>query len=123
MTDPSPDPSSSGTPAESGPSHEPSPPEVPLSGVPASEAPLSEVPSPGVPSSEVPASEAVPMWAPPEPPQPATPIISVLRAAALVALGVGVLGAAVGWFWAEIAPRLQVIKSDRGFLYADAEPE
>src|SRR5262249_10599851 len=32
-------------------------------------------------------------------------------------------GGAVGWVWAEITPRLQVIKSDRGFLYADAEPE
>jgi hypothetical protein len=47
----------------------------------------------------------------------------IVRAAVLVALGVGALGAAVGWLWAEIAPRLQVIKSDRGFLYADAEPE
>jgi hypothetical protein len=104
-------PSEPGTPAQSEAWTEPSPTHVPMSGVPAYEA------------SDVPPSEAVPAWAPPEPPHPATPISSVVRAAVLVALGIGILGAAVGWFWAEIAPRLQVIKSDRGFLYADAEPE
>jgi hypothetical protein len=44
-------------------------------------------------------------------------------ASVLVAIGVAALGGAVGWVWAAVSPRLQVIKSDRGFLYADAEPE
>jgi hypothetical protein len=43
--------------------------------------------------------------------------------AVVVAVVVTALGGAVGWLWAEVTPRLQVIKSDRGFLYADAEPE
>jgi hypothetical protein len=41
----------------------------------------------------------------------------------VVALAVAALGGGVGWFWAAITPRLQVIKSDKGFLYADPEPE
>jgi hypothetical protein len=44
-------------------------------------------------------------------------------AALLVALGVSALGGVMGWVWAEVTPRLQVIKGDKGFLYADAEPE
>jgi hypothetical protein len=44
-------------------------------------------------------------------------------AALTVAAVVIVLGAAVGWFWAAITPRLQLIKTDGGFLYADTEPE
>jgi len=33
------------------------------------------------------------------------------------------LGAGVGWLWEAIAPRLPVIKSAQGFLYASDEPE
>src|SRR5690348_5082319 len=129
MTDPSPDPSAAETPPESRASQEPTPPDTPssppapLSGVPLSGVPLSGVPASEGPSSESPSTEPPLTWAPPEPPQPKAPIFGIARAAVLVALGIGVLGVAVGWLWAEIAPGLQVIKSDRGFLYADAEPE
>jgi membrane protein YqaA with SNARE-associated domain len=47
--------------------------------------------------------------------------------AAIVAVAVTVLvsaaGGAIGWIWAEVSPRVVVIKSEQGFLYADAEPE
>ena len=64
----------------------------------------------------------------PAPPSPVAPsLLTRARptaiAALVVALVVAALGGGVGWLWAAITPRLQVIKSDRGFLYADPEPE
>jgi hypothetical protein len=32
-------------------------------------------------------------------------------------------GLGLGWLWAELAPRVTVIKVDGGFVYADPEPE
>jgi hypothetical protein len=64
-----------------------------------------------------------PAFALPEPPYATQPRQATILAAIGVAIVVAALGGAVGWFWALVSPRLQVIKSDRGFLYADAEPE
>ena len=64
--------------------------------------------------------------APPPPNGNAFPLTRAQRsaiAAIVVTVVVAALGAAVGWLWSEITPRLQVIKSDQGFLYADPEPE
>jgi hypothetical protein len=46
-----------------------------------------------------------------------------LLAAVLVALGIGVLGFAVGLLWLVISPRVPIVKVDGGYVYADAEPE
>jgi hypothetical protein len=40
-----------------------------------------------------------------------------------VAVALSVAGVGIGWLWAEVAPRLAVIKAEQGFLYADSEPE
>ena len=48
---------------------------------------------------------------------------STLFWAVLVAVVVAVVGSLLGWVWAELAPRIAVIKVDGGFVYADAEPE
>ena len=44
-------------------------------------------------------------------------------AALLVAVAVSALGLGVGWIWATLAPRVAVLKTDTGFVYADPEPE
>lgn len=46
-----------------------------------------------------------------------------VRAALLLGTVVAAFGPAVGWLWANLAPRVAVIKTDQGFVYADAEPE
>lgn len=44
--------------------------------------------------------------------------------AVAVAVVIALAGAGLGWLWAEVAPRLQVIKAEGGaFLYAESEPE
>jgi MFS family permease len=43
--------------------------------------------------------------------------------AAVVALGVAVLGVAVGLVWRALSPRVEVIKVDQGFVYAQPQPE
>jgi hypothetical protein len=44
-------------------------------------------------------------------------------AAAIVALFVAVAGLMVGWLWSELAPRIALIKTESGFIYAEPEPE
>ena len=77
------------------------------------------------PSPAPPPADADPADTPP--PAVAPSLLARARATAVAALVVtllvAALGGGVGWFWAAITPRLQVIKSDRGFLYADPEPE
>jgi hypothetical protein len=43
--------------------------------------------------------------------------------AGLLALAIVALGAPLGWLWSVVSPRLEVIKVEQGFLYAQAEPE
>jgi Protein of unknown function (DUF2567) len=102
MTDPSP------TPGDSGSSESDSDPAA------RAEAPIGQ--SPFVQSLMVPS-----LFAPA--PAPPNRIVRTAIAAVLVGVAVAALGAAVGWFWAAITPRLQVIKGDNVFLYADPEPE
>jgi hypothetical protein len=82
-------------------------------------------PEPEPPPSSTPSSPDP--VAPPEPPFSMAVVLHSARATALsavaVSLMVAALGGAVGWLWAALSPRLQVIKSDKGFLYADPEPE
>lgn len=73
-------------------------------------------------------------WQPPSPAptsvltmeNPATPSRRrLLDAVAPVALAVVVaaFGPVLGWIWAAVAPRIEIIKTDGGFLYAHEEPE
>ena len=55
--------------------------------------------------------------------KPPRRLVGSIVAAAAVAVGVAALGAGIGWIWSEVAPRVAVIKADKGFYYADAEPE
>lgn len=54
---------------------------------------------------------------------PARRLVGSIVAAVVVAVVIAVSGAGVGWLWAELAPRVAVIKAEQGFLYADSEPE
>jgi hypothetical protein len=49
--------------------------------------------------------------------------IGTLVAAAATAVVVAGVGPLLGWLWAELAPRIPIIKVDGGFVYAEAEPE
>jgi hypothetical protein len=51
------------------------------------------------------------------------PVFPPIFAAVLVAVVVAGMGLVIGWLWAELAPRVGVIKTANGFIYADAEPE
>jgi hypothetical protein len=61
----------------------------------------------------------LPMPAPPKRPVD----VAAMVAATVVAVIVSALGLAVGWLWAEVSPRLPIIKVDGGFIYGEAEPE
>jgi hypothetical protein len=50
-------------------------------------------------------------------------VVGSMTAALAVAVLVAVAGAGIGWLWAELAPRIAVIKAEQGFLYAEPEPE
>jgi hypothetical protein len=43
--------------------------------------------------------------------------------AGLLTVAIVALGAPLGWLWSVVAPRLEVIKVEQGFLYAQTEPE
>ncbi len=55
--------------------------------------------------------------------QPPRRLAGAIMAGVSVAVVTAVLGAGVGWLWAEVAPRIAVVKGDGGFYYADPEPE
>jgi Protein of unknown function (DUF2567) len=46
-----------------------------------------------------------------------------ITAAVAVGVVVSLAGIGIGVLWAEVAPRVAVIKAEQGFLYADSEPE
>jgi len=58
---------------------------------------------------------------PPRPPDPGGRSQTAMAAAVTVVIGV--LGFAVGWLWYHVAPRIDIIKVDGGYAYANAEPE
>jgi hypothetical protein len=49
--------------------------------------------------------------------------IGTLLAAAGTAVVVAGVGPLLGWLWAELAPRIPIVKVDGGFVYAEPEPE
>jgi hypothetical protein len=49
--------------------------------------------------------------------------IGTLLAAVGTAVVVAGVGPLVGWLWAELSPRIPIIKVEEGFVYAEAEPE
>jgi hypothetical protein len=55
--------------------------------------------------------------------EPSRRLAGSMTAALAVAVLVALAGAGIGWLWAELAPRIAVIKAEQGFLYADSEPE
>jgi hypothetical protein len=61
--------------------------------------------------------------APAEPVRASRPVFSPTFAAVLVAVVIAGAGLFLGWLWAELAPRIGVIKMNDGFIYADSEPE
>ncbi len=54
---------------------------------------------------------------------PRRAVFSSFFAAILVAVIIAATGVFVGWIWAAVAPRVAVIRTDSGFIYADPEPE
>jgi hypothetical protein len=58
-----------------------------------------------------------------QPERVARPRFRSVYVAPLVAVAVAALGPVVGWLWAEVAPRVAVVKTDHGFVYADGAPE
>jgi Protein of unknown function (DUF2567) len=60
---------------------------------------------------------------PAEPVRASTSVFSPAFAAVLVAVVIAGAGLFIGWLWADLAPRVPVIKVDNGFIYAEAEPE
>jgi hypothetical protein len=49
--------------------------------------------------------------------------VGTLLAAVGTAVVVAGVGPLVGWLWADLSPRIPIIKVEGGFVYADAEPE
>jgi hypothetical protein len=50
-------------------------------------------------------------------------VLGTVVAAVIAAIVVGASGFPLGWLWAQLAPRVAIIKVEAGFIYADAEPE
>ncbi|HEY7222384.1 MAG TPA: hypothetical protein VH561_02040 [Micromonosporaceae bacterium] len=48
---------------------------------------------------------------------------AAIGVAGIVLVVISVLGLGLGEFWRVVTPRIQIIRVDQGFVYADAEPE